>query len=55
MILVRPDAAFAALAARLEERARILAEAHSRDARLGPGNPGRWRDARLLWPLFAKG
>lgn len=40
---------FAALAARLEARARALAETRKAAA------PRRWRDARLLWPLFAKG
>ncbi|HNN55451.1 MAG TPA: hypothetical protein PKG84_03875 [Novosphingobium sp.] len=47
---------FDALAARLTERARTLAEAKARDTRLGKAQPAaRWRSAHLLWPLFTKG
>lgn len=42
---------FDALAARLTARAAALAEAQvSRRSQ-----PGWWRNARLLWPLFTKG
>ncbi len=55
MITTDAQAAFAALGARLEKQARILAEARADDARIAPGDPRRWRRAALLWPLFAKG
>lgn len=42
---------FARLAARLLARARALA---AERAQIRQGNPRRWRDARLLWPLFGK-
>lgn len=43
-------AAFDTLAQRLTERARTLGEAVARSAR---DRTAAWRDARLLWPLFA--
>jgi hypothetical protein len=46
---------FAALAARLVERARMLGEAHAARRRLAPGDPARWRRAAWLWPQFTKG
>lgn len=49
--MIAASADFAALAARLTAKARALAEA--RTARRD--DPRRWRKARLLWPLFAKG
>lgn len=44
------------LAARLSQKARILAEAQVADSRLArSGSARRWRKAALLWPLFTKG
>jgi hypothetical protein len=43
------DAAFARIAARLLARAQAVAA----ERRLPPAR--RWRDARLLWPLFGRG
>jgi hypothetical protein len=43
------DAVFARLAARLLDGARAVAAERATPA------PRRWRDARLLWPLFGKG
>lgn len=44
---------FAALIARLIQRARQLAQSRMVEARLIRRNdPRRWRDARLVWPLF---
>ena len=45
----------ASFAARLARRARLLAEA-SAEARLRSrrGDSARWRNARLLWPLFSR-
>lgn len=44
------SAAFDALAVRLIDRARRLAEA----AALARRDPAKaWRDARLVWPIFA--
>lgn len=43
---------FATLAARLQTRARTLAEAHLAASRTRPAR--RWRHAGLLWPLFGK-
>ena len=46
----------AALTARLVHRAAALACAHAETRALAArGDPGRWRKARLLWPLFTKG
>lgn len=56
MSAVSASASFDALAARLEEQARTLAEAAAEAARLQRSAPERvWRSARLLWPLFTKG
>ena len=50
----RPD--FAALAARLAAKARILAQAQAeRNVLARRSDPARWRQAGLLWPLFTKG
>jgi hypothetical protein len=46
------DAAFDRLAARLLAQARALAAARRLDRR---GDARRWREARLLWPLFGRG
>lgn len=47
--------AMAALAERLTAKARTLATAHAAMRRRKLRNdPGRWRDARALWPLFTK-
>ena len=49
-----PD--FAALAARLAAKGGKLAEARAETAaRARRGDPARWREARLLWPLTTKG
>lgn len=46
----------AAVFARLIAQARTLAEAAATDRRLARSDPPRrWRQARLLWPLFTKG
>jgi hypothetical protein len=50
--MIRASADFAALAASLAEKARMVAEAHLAARRAGPL---RWRSARRLWPLFTKG
>jgi hypothetical protein len=43
------------LAARLARKAGALARAHAASRLLARrGDPGRWRSARLLWPLFTK-
>lgn len=56
MIEARTVTDFAALAARLAEKARSLAEARAQALALqGRNDPLRWRSARLLWPLFTKG
>jgi hypothetical protein len=50
----RPD--FAALTARLTDKARVLAEARAEAVTLArQGSAARWRKAGLLWPLFTKG
>ena len=46
---------FAALAARLIERARLAGEARAHERRLAPRDPARWRSAKWLWPQFTKG
>lgn len=49
-------ARFAAIARRLADKAERLAAARAEDnARQAAGDPSRWRDPRLLWPLFTKG
>ncbi len=56
MISGDANTSFDALAARLEQKARAIAEAAARSSSLGKSaNPARWRSARLLWPLFTKG
>lgn len=47
---------FAAVAARLLERARLLGEARVRTIELARSDPARrWRETGLIWPLFTKG
>lgn len=47
---------FGDLAAKLEQRARMLAEAHAQTRALArSGDASRWHRAALLWPLFTKG
>jgi len=57
--MIRSGADFAALAARLADKARALAEARAEvraEVRKGRrASTDRWRSARLLWPLFTKG
>jgi hypothetical protein len=53
MITANLAGAFERLAARLTARAEALAEAAAVE-KARPGDPLRWRDARLLWPLFTK-
>lgn len=53
MSLLRAEAPFDALAARLAARAGTLAEAHLVARLLSDGR--RWRHPGLLWPLFPKG
>lgn len=56
MIEAGADKAFAALATRLEARARMLAEARAQTLRQDRrADAAPWRQARLVWPLFAKG
>ncbi len=56
MISATPESSFEDLLARLEAKARILAEAQAeRDALARRNDPTRWRRAVLVWPLFAKG
>lgn len=56
MISATPDPAFASLAARLADKARLLAEARAETAvRAARSDAARWRKAALLWPLFTKG
>jgi hypothetical protein len=42
------------LAARLARKAAALAVTAIARRRLSATDPARWRNARLLWPLFAK-
>lgn len=54
--MIAPHTSFAALAARLAERARALAEAHVQArAMAAQSDERRWRRAGLLWPLFTGG
>jgi hypothetical protein len=54
--MITASADLGPLMAALTARARQLAEARISDRRMAKrGDPGRWRDASLLWPLFAKG
>lgn len=41
-------------AARLSRKAAALAQAAIASRRLTSTDPARWRNARLLWPLFTK-
>lgn len=54
--MIRSDASgFAELASRLTGKAQRLAQARSEmRLRIRRRDAGRWRDARLLWPLFLK-
>lgn len=52
MISAEPEPSLETLASRLAARAKALAEARAIARRAGEG---RWRRAKLLWPLFAKG
>lgn len=53
--MIRAHPRSAGLTRRLAERVRKLAEAHAANRLLARrAEPRRWRDARLLWPLFAK-
>ncbi|MCW1401206.1 hypothetical protein OKA06_02235 [Novosphingobium sp. MW5] len=46
----------AALAGRLSQKAKAIAEAQVAESRLGKTrSASRWRKAVLLWPLFTKG
>ena len=38
----------------LARKAARIARAHAADRRVQPDDPRRWRNAQLLWPLFAK-
>ncbi|MCT2399204.1 hypothetical protein [Novosphingobium mangrovi (ex Huang et al. 2023)] len=54
--LIEASADFGALAARLIQHARTLANAHLQTRALAARNDEtRWRRAGLLWPLFTKG
>ncbi|GGN43752.1 hypothetical protein GCM10011349_08240 [Novosphingobium indicum] len=54
--MIEAEADFASLTARLTGKARTLAVAHIAARALARrGDARRWRRARLLWPLFAKG
>ncbi|WP_288487236.1 hypothetical protein [uncultured Novosphingobium sp.] len=46
---------FDALVRRLQARAVRLAQARRSTRRPNGRHEARWRDARWLWPLFAKG
>jgi hypothetical protein len=53
--MIRSGADFAALAARLADKARALAEARAEVRKGRRASTDRWRSARLLWPLCTKG
>jgi len=56
MIEAPAEPAFAKLAAALERRARMLAEARAEQINLDRQDANlTWRRADLLWPLFTKG
>lgn len=56
MIAAKTEPAAAGFAARLARKAAALAEARAEDRlRAARADPSRWRQPRLLWPLFAKG
>lgn len=48
--MIVATARFEALTARLVEKAQVLATARLAQGRAGAS---RWRDARLVWPLFS--
>ena len=53
MISAEPDPQLGALAERLTAKAKSLAEAAAvRMALARRGDPRRWRQAGLVWPLF---
>ena len=55
LLTARTDPPVTALAERLSAKARRLALAQAENRRLARAGDGRrWRDARLVWPLFAK-
>jgi hypothetical protein len=54
MIEARISASSESFASRLSRKAAALAEAAVASRRMGSNAPSRWRDARLLWPLFTK-
>ena len=55
VISARIEHASDALAARLAQRAAGLGKAWAENRlRARAADPWRWRDARLLWPLFTK-
>ena len=55
VIEARAGPAFAALARRLAHHAATLAARRVENLpREAASDPTRWRDARLLWPLFTK-
>lgn len=54
--MIEAEADFASLTARLTGKVRTLAVTHIAARALARrGDARRWRRARLLWPLFAKG
>ena len=53
MIRADPKRAFGALTASLSAKAEMAAKARALSRlRAGKRDPWRWRDAKLLWPLF---
>jgi len=54
MIEAKLGASLENIATRLARKAAALAEASVSRRKLGADSPARWRDARLLWPLFTK-
>ena len=56
MIDAKVDPADKPFAAALAAKAAVLAQAYGESLiRARANDPARWRLARLLWPLFAKG
>jgi hypothetical protein len=56
MISARIEPDFEALARMLEAKAKVLAEAAGETTAMKrASDPRRWRNPRLLWPLFTKG
>ena len=55
MISASPEPGFGTLVERLAARAEALAQARSETLSAERRNdPGRWRKAALLWPLFGR-